>query len=287
MTSNYQVMRSILNTYSMYRGSKLIGPAMGSPFSRQYKEFIEAGGLDYVDAVTFHHYYGPGEGQKLSFFFDPVVLDSLVPVLQRAVSLVKRTSGNKRKQVWLGETASSYNGGTAGISNSYAAGFMWMDKLGLCALNGIDAVFRHTFFMGNYAMTNDDTNPNPDYWLSLLYRTLIGEQVLNVKSNLGGEGAGPMQVRFYAHKNQTHTILFGMNLLNETVRVEVSGQSEPVTQYLLEPKEGNVTSTRVLLNGRELIFDGKRSPSVTNMGVLVTPPIEVPSKRYGMWVWRN
>lgn len=96
-----------------------------------------------------------------------------------------------------------------------------MDKLGLCALNGIDAVFRHTLYMGNYAMTDDDTTPNPvniqtrfhhqsqlfqDYWLSLLYRTLIGDQVLAVESNVPEERAQSNYVRFYAHKNQTQSV---------------------------------------------------------------------------------
>lgn len=78
-----------------------------------------------------------------------------------------------------------------------------------------------------------------------------------------------------------------MNLLNETANIEIGGQSGPVTQYLLEPKDGVLTATRVLLNGRELQFDGKRPPTLRDTGVSIAAPIEIPSKRYGMWVWRK
>lgn len=36
-----------------------------------------------------------------------------------------------------------------------------MDKLGLSAKTGVDAVFRQTFYLGNYALLNMETEPNP------------------------------------------------------------------------------------------------------------------------------
>jgi heparanase 1 len=70
-------------------------------------------------------YYGAGAGKNVSYFIDANVLDQLKSELQYDVSLVEQYSNGNRRQVWLGETSSTYNGGTAGISNSYAAGFMY------------------------------------------------------------------------------------------------------------------------------------------------------------------
>lgn len=80
-----------------------------------------------------------------------------------------------------------------------------------------------------------------------------------------------------------------MNLLDETINLNagLSEQARPVMQFLLEPKDGDVTCKQVLLNGRELIFNGVDPPTVADMGVPVNLTIAIPSHRYGMWVWRN
>ncbi len=71
-------------------------------------------------------YYGPGAGRNLSYFIDANELDNFKKYLEFAVPLFElHTNSSSRQQVWLGETSSTYNGGTAVISSSYAAGFMY------------------------------------------------------------------------------------------------------------------------------------------------------------------
>jgi len=36
-------------------------------------------------------------------------------------------------EIWLGETASAYNGGAFNFSNRYVSGLLWLNKLGLSA----------------------------------------------------------------------------------------------------------------------------------------------------------
>jgi hypothetical protein len=38
-------------------------------------------------------------------------------------------------EIWLGETASAYNGGAFNLSNRYASGLLWLNKLGISAVN--------------------------------------------------------------------------------------------------------------------------------------------------------
>lgn len=63
-----------------------------------------------------------------------------------------------------GETSSAYGGGAPGYSNRFISTFIWLDKLGLAAQNGIDLVIRQSFFNGYYALIDDDYNPAPVSW---------------------------------------------------------------------------------------------------------------------------
>ncbi|KAM8871895.1 heparanase-like [Synchiropus picturatus] len=98
-------------------------------------------------------YYVNGRDTSLEDFLDPEVLDSL----QWKIREVLQTASRARKPVWLGETSSAYGGGAPGLSDTFAAGFMWMDKLGLAARSGLDVVMWQVLIgSGSY-----DLNPLP------------------------------------------------------------------------------------------------------------------------------
>lgn len=104
------------------------------------------------------------------------------------------------------------------------AGFLWLDKLGYSAIAGLNVVTRQSLFGGNYAMIGSDLMPNPDWWVSVIYKKFVSEKVLRLSTSLE-------YLRFYAHctpktawigKVSAITI-YGSNLANFSVPVSIQG----------------------------------------------------------------
>jgi heparanase 1 len=55
-------------------------------------------------------------------------------------------------------------------------------------------VIRQSLYHGCYALIGEDGQPNPDYWVSHLYKQLVSNYVLNVTGF-----QFPPSVRVYAH----------------------------------------------------------------------------------------
>ncbi|KAK7501878.1 hypothetical protein BaRGS_00006964, partial [Batillaria attramentaria] len=257
MVNDMQILRSVLSEFTQYRNSCIVGPEVtkvtkGS--GRDYLEgFLQAGGQNIVAAATLHHYYFNVEtkGASVSDFVNATILDSLNEELQIGTSIVHRYGPSL--PVWLSETSSVSGGGLAGVSNGYAAGFMWLDKLGLSALYGLRTVIRQTFYHGNYALIGDDLTPNPDYFLTVLYKRLVQGPVLRVQTS--GE-----MVRIYAHCSNPDRYsrgamtVYALNLHNEPVTLNLSQfRGQTLHLYMLVPGDHHgLRSKFVALNGKRL-----------------------------------
>ncbi|XP_013873662.1 heparanase [Austrofundulus limnaeus] len=275
-------LRWMMSESKLYRNAGLYGPDVGQPKGRRVdllKSFLQSG-AQAVDACTWHHYYVNGRDTSLKDFLDPGVLDTLSIKINEVLETVKRVSPGK--SVWLGETSSAFGGGAAGLSDTFAAGFMWLDKLGLGARLGLDIVMRQVLVgSGSYHMIDDNLDPLPDYWLSVLYKRLVGPEVLQVQavSDFGQS----KRVRLYLHcankksYKSRSVVLISMNLSKKAVSISVPElvSNSTVDAFVLQsdqPGEEGLRSRCVKLNGAVLkMVDDKTLPDLSGVRL---PPAE-------------
>ncbi|NWV50444.1 HPSE2 protein, partial [Daphoenositta chrysoptera] len=293
---DYTQLRSLLQLIRTYSRAHLYGPNIGRP-RKNVIAFLEgfmkvAGGT--VDAVTWQHYYIDGRVAKVTDFLKTRLLDTLSDQIRKIQKVVNTYTPGKK--IWLEGVGTTSAGGMNNLSDSYAAGFLWLNTLGLLASQGIDVVVRHSFLdHGHNHLVDQNFNPLPDYWLSLLYKRLIGPKVLAI--HVAGLQRKPRpgrvirdKLRIYAHCTSYHNhnyvrgsiTLYIINLHRSRKKIKLAGtlRDKIVHQYLLQPygKDG-LHSKSVQLNGQPLamVDDGtlpELKPRPLRAGrTLVIPPL--------------
>ena len=63
---------------------------------------------------------------------------------------VKDDAGGENLPLWIGETADANNHGILGKTDRFLGSFLWMDKLGLAAENGVTLLARQVNLIKNY-----------------------------------------------------------------------------------------------------------------------------------------
>ncbi|GFO07154.1 heparanase [Plakobranchus ocellatus] len=298
LVKDFNILRDLIAEFPQYDASGIYGPENtnldrhGS--SRQYlSRFLAAGGCDAVTEIGLHHYYLDGRTATVSDFLNPEVLDTLKLQLDYAYNITWGTC-RLRKPIRLTETSSAFGGGAEGLSNGYVAGFLWLDKLGLSAKHGVTHLFRQTFFGGRYSLIDMKLNPNPDFFLTLLYKRLIEGPVFKVITS----GFSPM-MRLYAHCASKRyynfpdgtLVVYYLNLGTETVSLSMEEyQNAELLLYSLTPGDSlGMKSKKVKLNGRLLEMNGAELPLMKprshtgdipveqqSFGFIVIPSAEVP-----------
>ncbi|XP_045129974.1 heparanase-like isoform X3 [Portunus trituberculatus] len=242
-----------------------------------------------LSALTWHQYYVSGHEAVVADFMDPDVMNQLTWQVEQVVAVRDRLAPGR--PIWLTETGSASGGGAPDMSDTFVGGFLWLDKLGVAAEGGVDVVTRQTLYESCYALLDPDLQPNPDYWLSLLYKRIVGRRVLRVHIV-----TPPRTLRLYAHCLHPHAhgtndteggvVVLAMNLGSRTVSVRLQDEvaASPVLQYLLQPSGGDIQARQVLLNGNEIQLgpDGELPPLPPT--VLLPGPFSVPPASFGFWV---
>ncbi|KAM4702822.1 inactive heparanase-2 [Rhinophrynus dorsalis] len=302
---DYIQLKSLLQSIRTYSRAHLYGPNIGRPKKNVIAlldGFMKVAG-SIVDAVTWQHYVIDGRVGKVMDYLKTRLLDALsdqIRKIQRVVNMY--TPG---KKLWLGGVGAPWARSTNNLSDTYAAGFLWLNTLGMSANQGIDVVIRHSFFDHGYNhMVDQNFNPLPDYWLSLLFKKLVGQKVLAV--HVAGIQRKPRpgkvirdKLRIYAHCTSYHNhnyvrgsiTLYIINLHRSRKKIKLAGtlRDRIVHQYLLQPfgAEG-IQSKSVQLNGQPLFMvdDGtlpELRPRPLRPGrTLVIPPLTI-----GFYVVKN
>ena len=292
LASDFKILRKLLDDHPEY-GKKLVGPDVSSPWrpplrNKYLKEFL-INVDETIDGMTYHQYYTSNKA-NVSQFYNPDLLDDLIREIHELQEIMKE-SGASSIDLWLGETSSAYDGGVPGVSNSYIAGFMWLDKLGVAARLEHKVVVRQAIYGGSYSLLNLDTlDPLPDYWSSYLYKKLVGSRVLEVEDGI----ALGRTVRVYAHCTSERSgydvgsvVLIVLNTQLSEVQLMLTNGLEKLSidQYLLTPGENrNLTSQTVKLNGKLLeLVDDKFLPKLEPEFI---PPnsIKLPPVSYGFFI---
>ncbi|XP_037065117.1 heparanase isoform X2 [Peromyscus leucopus] len=265
---------------SAFKNAKLYGPDIGQPRGKTVK--------------LLRSYYLNGRVATKEDFLSSDVLDTFIFSVRKILKVTKEIRPGRK--VWLGETSSAYGGGAPLLSNTFAAGFMWLDKLGISAQMGIEVVMRQVFFgAGNYHLVDQNFNPLPDYWLSLLFKKLVGPQALMVKV----KGPDSSKLRAYLHCTNTHhpryregdLTLYALNLHNVTKNLKLPYHlfNKPVDKYLLRPfGPDGLLSKSVQLNGETLnMVDDQTLPALTEKPLRPGTSLGMPAFSYGFFVIRN
>ncbi|KAB1282598.1 Heparanase [Camelus dromedarius] len=274
---------------SAFKNAKLYGPDVGQPRGKtvkMLKSFLKAGG-EVIDSVTWHHYYLNGRIATKEDFLNPDVLDTFILSVQKIFQVTVVEETRPHKKVWLGETSSAYGGGAPLLSNTFAAGFMWLDKLGLSARMGIEVVMRQVFFgAGNYHLVDENFEPLPK---------LVGTNVLMASV----KGPDRSKLRVYLHcTNINHPrykegdlTLYALNLHNVTKRLQLPYHlfDKQVDKYLIKPSgPDGLLSKSVQLNGQTLkMVDNQTLPALTEKPLRPGSSLGLPAFSYGFFVIRN
>ncbi|KAL3840531.1 hypothetical protein ACJIZ3_025122 [Penstemon smallii] len=262
---------------------KVLGPA-GFYDEKWFNTFLQTSGPNVVDGLTHHIYnLGPGDDPSLiNKIQDPSFLDQISQTYKDVSTSIKLHGPWTR--AWVGESGGAYNSGGKEVSHTFLDGFWYLDQLGMTSTFNHKVFCRQALVGGNYALLNTTTFvPNPDYYGALLWHRLMGNNVLSTSHN------GSHYLRAYSHCskktkgvsilliNMSNSTSFEVSLLDDmNLYSRGNGDRNGREEYHLTPKDGNIQSDMLLLNGTPLkLTETFEIPAMNPLLVDDTLPIRV------------
>ncbi|XP_076395174.1 heparanase-like [Megachile rotundata] len=286
LANDYYQLRNLLNEAG-YNESLLVGPEVNhvgdtNHVGEHYAEIFLENDQNSVNYVTWHQYYLNGREAKVTDFINISVFNYL-PQQIKSIKKAIQLSG-KNISMWLSETSTAYGGGAPNLSDRFVAGFLWLDKLGYSASANLNVVTRQSLFGGNYAMIGPDLIPNPDWWVSVIYKQFVSEKVLEISTANNSD-----HVRLYAHCTPEKALInkvpavtiYGINIAEIPVHIiiqEVPVLHKDAKVYLYALTSVYLQSRAIKLNGKILRLQPNGNlPSFEPVILNFTQPILLPS----------
>jgi heparanase len=149
------------------------------------------------------------------------------------------------KPIWLTETAQTACGGDRWAS-TFLDSFRYLNQLGGLAKRGVQVQLHNTLASSDYGLLDENTYaPRPNYWAALLWRKLVGTEVLDA-------GASPAtNLHLYAHCLRNHpggVVVLAINA--DRTRTQSFDLPMAAERYSLTAPD--LMGTHVQLNGSEL-----------------------------------
>ncbi|KAM4729923.1 inactive heparanase-2 isoform 2-T2 [Anableps anableps] len=289
LAQDHAKLRTLLQSVRYYNRAHLYGPNAGRPRKNA--------------VLLLDGYFMDGRVKKAEDFLKTRLLDTLTEQMAKVTKVVNTHTPGKK--VWLGGLGPAWAGGINNLSETYAASFLWMNSLGVAAVQGIDVVLRHSFFDYGYThLVDQHFNPLPDYWFSLVFKRLVGPRVLAVR--VAGLQRKPQpgrvirdKLRIYAHCTSYYNpnymrgsiTIYIINLHRSRKKIKLAGtlRNRTVHQYLLQPHgEGGLRARHVQLNGEKLFMGNDETfpelkPKILRAGrTIAMPPMTI-----GFYVIKN
>ncbi|KAG4148523.1 hypothetical protein ERO13_D05G290750v2 [Gossypium hirsutum] len=256
---------------------KILGPG-GFYDKKWFDTFLDASGHDVIDGVT-HHIYNLGPGNNpdvVRCVQDPFFLTQIAQTFKDVLNAIDKFA--PWSGAWVSESGGAYNSGGQLVSYTFAFGFWYLDQLGMTSVYNHKVYCRQALTGGNYALLNTTTFvPNPDYYGKVLLVTHKGSPHLRVYSHCSKKEPGVSFVFINLSKNTSFEIdLFhDLNLNGGSLNFEFKGHKER-EEHHLTPKDGNILSSVVLLNGTPLeLLDSMEIPELKPKLVDGLKPINI------------
>ncbi|XP_012223139.1 repetitive organellar protein [Linepithema humile] len=269
-------LREILKTIPRYYDSLITGPDIVAYKTTQQQKYLR----DYLNsadsalsAITWHPDFASVSLNNDSIFID---YDTLVAEKDEMYKIISNIAG--KKPLWIAESKPEET------KHQYLGALMWAWRLGNAAKLGVQVMMRQ---LTNFKIA-------PDYWVSLLHKTLVSPQVLETRFESNNEN----YVHFYSQCTKPSALykkgaitIFGVNLTPREITANLTDfKIKTLHKYILSPDSETgkkMFSEKVLLNNKPLnLINDEELPDL-NPDVIIDSDglkLELSSGEIGFWV---